>query len=213
MSISLFEKIVTAENEGKVWDFNHEHPDAIARCKSTLGWIVINHILSQSMNQLESERTVGLLTSFLSRRCLVCWFFYCDDPRPLSIANQLRLYWLNPLPNPHEVRDSWLVEILPTERGVPIVDCRWADTRSSSSSVANCARFARSRSWIDPIACFSDAGVAFSESPVSTGISEHSRWITEYAVPCAMEGRQMLFEEEFALIESPIPEIMYDREI
>jgi hypothetical protein len=189
--------IETLEAEGLNWDFYE--------VDATLEEVRENTVSGQVVARVESlggPRAAGLLTAFAARRSLACWFVYCADLRPLEIADAVIEHWVifqnTTLPK------SWSKPIKPMEGNKPIVDCRYSDTASASSAVAHAAKYAGDRNLLDAITSLSHAVGAFDCSPIgSTYVFE--KWLLDYAIPIAMQGRAMTEYEAFADADSEWP--------
>ncbi len=204
----LAEVIHQADLEHLNWDFYEDADDAqeYAREKTVPGRIV-DFILNEYKNQNDAVRVTGLLTTFASRRSLVCWFHYCKNELPLSVANSLEKYWVNSWPDRSIIDELWLEIVEPAENGNPIIDCRRQDTISASSAVAHAARFAKKQNLHDAITSLSHAFNAIDVSPVGSYVP-YLDWFVKIAYPCAVEGRIMSSKNMYAFADFYFPEEM-----
>jgi hypothetical protein len=152
-----------------------------------------------------SERSVGLLTVFASRRSLACWFLYCDDLQPLETNLGLSKWWIENKKNP--IPRLWLESVEPKERGTKIVDCRFTDTMFASSAVCHAAKYAASRRPLDAIISIAHSHASFDTSPFGQ-IVEFEDWLVNVALPVAVEPRDMTYDELVKNASFAIPKLM-----
>ncbi|KAA0140884.1 hypothetical protein FYZ48_06325 [Gimesia chilikensis] len=208
MTQHITEIIKQAELEKLNWDFYEDAEDVeeYAR-KKTIPGRIVSFIFDEAKEISDAEKIIGLLTTFASRRCLVCWFLYCKNEFPLFVANSLEKYWLEFGPNRQIIDDSWLEITEPTENGSPIYDCRRQDTHSASSAVAHAARYAKKRSPHDAVISLSHAFIAFDISPIGSYVN-YIDWLVNVAVPSAFDLEYMPPEKMFVMADFEIPSIM-----
>lgn len=207
MEKSYLNKIRTLEKAGNAWDFFEDADDAVERAKDTVSGIIASDIKSQF-----GEKVLGLCISFAAKRSLVCWFEYCTDMTPLKNINSLIDLWLADKEESTPI--EWTKEVEPKENGTPIVDCRYSDTSSASSSVAHAARYARFKDIHFATIAISHAMIAFETSPVGSEQTPDlfSEWLCRYSVPLALEHRDLVVDELFELADFKIrSDISWDR--
>jgi len=190
------------------WDFYEDGDEVAERAWQTVPGRIVAHLLASPPGWETAERIIGLLTAFAARRSLACWFAYCEEELPLSIAERLVEKWLPPQEGRGAVEEAWLVETPPRENGIAITDCRRSDTGAASSAVAHAARFAKARVALDAITSLSHAFIAFDATGRGRRFVE---WLVGYAAPAAREGRALSAEEQFALADFAIPPVMRAR--
>lgn len=188
------------------WDFYEDAETAAEDALETVPGRLITGFYESTHDLAAVEHMLGLLTTYAARRSLVCWFAYCDDTKPLWIANRLVDFWTGDDRHPQFIEEAWTEEIAPAEKGIPIVDCRWCDTFSASSAVTNAAKFARTRSRLDAITSLSDSNEAFNQSPIGS-VRPFREWLMQIAIPAAAERRALSAQEQFALADFRVPEI------
>ena len=204
----IFRLIRNAASEGLQWDFYEDHDDVRNTCKKTIPGRVVQHFRSTCDDGRLSHRTIGLLTTYVSRRSLPCWFLYCDDERPPHASNGLLHWWLYSNCDIDRFDELWTVEVNPRDKdGAIIMDCRSQDTRAANSAVANAAQFARTNDDLHAITSLSHAFCAFNVSPIGS-LDNFEQWFVDFAVPCSLQGRPMSFDEEFALTDYDIPQAL-----
>jgi hypothetical protein len=164
-------------------------------------WVLFDGLGSVIDDPETAHVATALTCAFSARRSLACWFLYCDDTRPLQLADRL----ISAIPGDNTVvitRDDTR-PCEPTENGVPITDCRQVDTLSASTSVARAAAYFLTRNREHAVFCLAVVFCAFSESPIAPHDYEERmlEWLLTVAIPAAAERRELTLEEQAALAD------------
>jgi hypothetical protein len=182
--------IDTLRSEGLNWGFYEDG----AKLEDVRENSVSGQVISR-LNEMGGPRAVGLLIAFAARRSLACWFLYCTDTRLAEIAEDVIQHWL--IFQNGTLPISATIPIQPMEGDEPIVDCRFSDTSAASSAVAHAAKYARDRNLLDAMISLSHARSSFNNSPVGS-VFAFDKWLIDYAIPIALQGREMTEQEAFA---------------
>ena len=197
MNVDFKKLIESLEADGLQWDFYEDEATLENVRDSTISGQVI-----ERLHSLGGPRAVGLFIAFAARCSLACWFLYCDDTRPLEIVESVIQHWTifqyGTLPS------SSMTAIKPMEGDKPIVDCRYSDTMMASSAVTHAARYAQDRNLLDAITSLSHSQGAFNCSPVGS-VYVFQKWLVDYAIPIALQGREMTSHEIFADADFDLP--------
>src|SRR5688572_19827759 len=115
------------------------------------------------------DRDLGLrkltwLRLLAARRALPAWKLYCDGEGPRLAVDAVNRFLHDGVPcNP-----SLAGAESPAFRGIPIVDCRAADTGCASEAAALAVRFSLSGDPLDAMECLSAADSALDQSPLGS---------------------------------------------
>jgi len=167
--------------------------------------------LVEAIESLQEYRMAPLawLTLYTARRALPCWELYCDSSGPLD-AVRVAKQWLATGARPVDIAKLAVVT-QPSYHGIPIGDCRACDTGAAAESAAQLIRFLDTRNPLNAIYCISAADSAFDQSPLVE--KDHFReWLLDYAIPIAVEDREMSQQEQNALREYDAGQICQERE-
>lgn len=190
---SLKEKINQCTMDGGDWIAG----DHISEAETAT--LIPYAIVTFMSHQDKGKELIGLTSTFVARRSLACWFNYCDDRSPLLLADRIISAIVKHTPG--AVKEDDTTPCFPTEQGMPITDCRQADTMLSSEAVAYAAAYHLTGKAELAVYSLSDAIEAFNESPLGTEEFEEEMldWIMTYAIPGALEFRDLTIEEQEAM--------------
>ncbi|WP_339747668.1 hypothetical protein [uncultured Rubinisphaera sp.] len=193
------EAIESCIASGGEWCAGDHLPQSEVR--SSIPWAIVDSIYQSANDPTDAVSIVALTCTFVARRSLACWFNYCDDSYPLQLADRLVSAIIKNDMNAITLDDT--VPCYPTEKGIPIVDCRQADTMAASESVAYAAAYFIKQKIELAVFSLSDATAAFNESPIASYDFEErmQEWLLTVAIPAAVEQRELNFEEQSALAD------------
>jgi len=134
------------------------------------------------------------LTMFAARRAIPCWKLYSDSNEPVDALAAIQ-DWLAT----RKERDwtPFTVPPQPTERGVPIVDCRACDTGCVADATSQAASFIENRSHQSAICSLAAADMAFDQSPVGS-VNNYRQWFIDVAIPGAHKECDLTVAEQAA---------------
>lgn len=201
IAIAVAQLVEDSKDGSMSWEFDENASMARQYASECVQGRIIACIEENFGDRALSDRVIGLLTAFSARRSLVAWCIYCDSVQPITVVDNVISFWLH-----HTPLQSTAVEE-PSENGVPIIDCRWGDTHSAASAVKNAAEFVVVRDWYVATLSLVCAFLGFALSPAGS-VDTYVKWLVEFALPCAIELRQMTVEEQFALADYDIPEVL-----